>query len=696
VQWLSRLAVSLHRPPTETRHLGGRVSAAGNGALLLGVLVLITVTVVTCMLEAFHSSVGSQPSVVIARDSWRVLYRSATQEEVCEDKLPQKVNCLASASNLALWDSTYRREDAEHVDRVASRRGQDFWLGTVLSTDAVEKAFRLKANRLILGYLNSDYEVWVDGEKIFFGEYLETHSPLVLNLSMSRLAEARPMTVAIRIIHKAGGLYPDGLGYFRAEGLATSSQADRYLRVENFEEHTRPWFFFGVYFVMGSLFLVLWGMSPRKQECAYLAGYALFQAFLQASKSDEVSFLFDLGTWNRIHNMMSLYEGAFALFLGLAFARFRRAFFQWGIPAFIAAGIGLFLWVTDSVQAERLGVYLDAKVVPRGYLLGAMACFLQTFWLEQRMKQRDGIFAVRVRRLLLFGIGLCAIGLSYAFQQSIPSVTEYTAWPRFMNLILVLYLSAVILKDYREQEKIIERSPVSAYHRRPSLPTELSGIVLVVDIKRSEFLIRAGSEWGNAGELVNTGLSHMWSAATSNEGTVLHSEGDAITVFFEHERRAAAPRAYRTVQDVANALGRFVDQLQDRGVKLGTTDEIHFRATLVEGVVRPVWHEYPGGRYPGWSASGTSNVFLEAARLMEIEQQIDPDRRKSLLIVSESLAEKLPGKWDVRNQQHEAKHGEIYTVALERIESVKLGKNKDALVSKNSGNRPERRGARRG
>lgn len=637
------------------------------------------VTVVTCVLEAFHSSVGAEPSVIIPRDSWRVLYRGIAAGEECDDKLPQKLNCLAALTNPTLWQSAFHREDKEHIDRVAGRRGGDFWLGTVFSSDQVQRAYRLGANRLVLGYVNADYEVWVDGEKQLHGEFRETHTPLVLNLSLTRLASGKDLPVAIRIIHSMGGLYPDALGYFRAEGLATNSQADRYLRMENFEEHTRPWFFFGVYFVMGSLFLFLWGFSPRKQECAYLAAYALFQAFIQAAKSDEVSYLFDVGTWNQLSNVMSIYEGAFALFLGLAFARFRRAFFQWGIPAFLLAGIGIFFWETDSVRAEKLGLYLAAKIVPRGYLLGSMACFLQTFWLEQRMKQRDGIFATRVRRLLLFGIGLCAIGLSYAVQLSVPSVTEYTAWPRFMNVILVLYLAAVILIDYREQEKIVERSPVSPYHRRPTLPDELTGILLVVDIKRSELLVKAGQEWGNAGELMSTGLSHMWSAATSNEGTVLHSEGDAITVFFEREGRLTPQRAYRAVKQIAAALDRFVEQLKDRGVNLGGAEDLRFRATLVEGKIRPIWHEFQGVRYPSWEASGTTNVFLEAARMLEIEQQLDPERAESLLIVPDALADKLPGRWHLRRSRRQAKHGEVYNVAASRLSGpVTVAKGKVA------------------
>jgi len=669
VQWLSKLAVSLHRPPTETRHLGGRASTAGNGALLLGVLVLVMVTMVTCMLEAFHSSVGAEPAVIIARDTWRALYRGATPEEVCDDKLPQKINCLTSLTNPTLWQSKYSREDKEHIERVAERRGNEFWLGTVLTPEQVQRAYRLGANHLVLGYLNADYEVWVDGEKVLFGEYRETHIPLVLNLSLARLATGKEMPVAIRVIHSMGGLYPDALGYFRAEGLATNSQADRYLRVENFEEHTRPWFFFGVYFVMGSLFLVLWGFSPRKQECAYLAAYALFQAFIQAAKSDEVSYLFDVGMWNRISNVMSLYEGAFALFLGLAFARFRRAFFQFGIPAFLVAGVVLFFWETDSVRAERLGLYLAAKMVPRGYLLGSMACFLQTFWLEQRMKQRDGVFTTRVRRLLLFGIGLCGIGLSYALQQSVPSVTEYTAWPRFMNVILVLYLAAVILIDYREQEKIVERSPISPYHRRPNLPEELTGILLVVDVKRSELLVRAGQETGNAGELMNICLSHMWSAAISNEGTVLQSEGDAITVFFEREGRLTPQRAYRAVKQIAASLDRFIDQLKARGIELTQTDRLRFRATLVEGKVSPIWHDVQGIRHPSWSASGDSNVFLLASRLLEIEKQLDPNREENILIVPDDFADKLPGRWHLRQAKRKGKHGEVYEIAASRMNS---------------------------
>lgn len=677
---LAKLAASFHRRPSDTQRLGTGLSWFGSFALLLGISVPLGAIGALVIWQSVRAQRDSVVSVPITREGWRVLYRPATETEMCTLIPPQSPKCLASPTQPTLWQSPFSRSAPDHSDRVAGQRGSDFWLGAQIAPEDMKRAFKLAANHLVLGYLNATFDVWVDGARVVTGNYQTTHYPLVITLRPERMLEARPLSVAIRFTHDAGGEFPDGLAYFRREGLATFSEVQQYLRAESVEEHLRPTLFFGVYLILGLLFAGLWIGNPRKPECLFLALYALCQSFLQAFNTDFVNAYMTNWTWQRLNLIALVVEGAIAVFLGLAFARFRRQFFQWGVSGLLVISAVLYLYI-DEAKASMLNSYLAAKFIPASYLLGSLACILQASWLMERRKGR-GIFPVRTRRLLLFGIGLSGIGIGYALNQVAPSVeSDMLWWPRYTNFCLVFYLAAMVLKDYREQERILERSPVSPYHRRAVLPERLAGALVQIDLKRSEVLIREGMARGNAGEFINMALSHLWSAVAEAKGTVLQTEGDNLLAFFEEDTSSPAlARAVETLNVIRQKLAGYSDQLREQGVVQPEYGNVRFRGALCFGEVKPLWHDINGQKFPGWVAAGSDNVFLELARLLELEPKVDPERARDVVVTPRALTPSLrgglipEGAWVLEDGSFSVKHGMIVNVSAFTLESTNLAK----------------------
>lgn len=670
MKFLGKIAHALHRRPHETRQLLSVTNVVGKSLLLLAILVPLVALVGIYLSQVAKFQASNSSSVPIQRESWRVLFRDAGDGEKCALTLPQNPKCIAAPES-PLWTSAHRRTDPDHVRKMKNVAGKVFWIGTVIPQEDLKKAHARGANHIIIGYINADSEVWIDGARQFVGTYADSHFPIITSVSVARLAEPRDLHLAMRIEHTSGAVFPEAFGYFRQEGLATPMEADEYLRAEVYEEHTRLWFFFGTYFIFGTLFLMLWVCNLRKVECAYLATYAFFQALIQTLSGDFTTGLWNVETANRIAISVAVFEGAFALFLGMAFSRMRRIYFEVGIPIFLVAGAVLFFRFPDTVEAGRLSQWLSAKFVPFCYLLGAVACFLQSFWLDERQRERKGMYIRRSRRLLLFGNGLAAIGIGYSLQQVDLSVTYYMVWPRFMNVVMALYLAAVVLADYTEAEKLLEQSPVSDFHRRPQLPECLSGVLLVIDLKKSEGLIRTGAARGDSGELVNLALSHMWTAVTRHQGNVLQTEGDSLMVFFDYQgKRDPIVRALYAVEKVVRRLDTLTEQFIQREFLPKEGPRLQFRAAMVMGDVKPIWHQVGASRFPGWVAVGSTNAFLEAMRLLELENGLDPERASSNVMMPEPLAETLekrvpPEKlhWLRREAQMEGKHGQLYHVA---------------------------------
>jgi hypothetical protein len=302
-----------------------------------------------------------------------------------------------------------------------------------------------------------------------------------------------------------------------------------------------------------------------------------------------------------------------------------------------------------ATPAARLAA---AHVVARWFapglhVAGAAVCLLQAVYLLSLVPAAGReLLPVRVRRLLLMSVALVVVA-RFAGGSSVSELGAFPAWAifdRFAHFAALLFICAVVMREYREQELLVAKTPISEYHRRSVMPERLEGVVLTVDIKRSEWLFRAGARLGDSGKLVGTCLSHLWSAVSDNHGFVLQTEGDQLRAFFPREAcQVPAQSALRATDEMQERLGHVARQFREQGV-MPDDAVLSFRGGIAEGGIRPIWQDSGGVRVPTWVTSDHSsmNAFNEAERLMALEGQRVDDPRGTHVLLGERLAAQVP------------------------------------------------------
>ncbi len=638
---LSKLAEWLRRRPIADPEPGDRVK----------LLFYVTLAAATCSLFALilgrEISRWNQldPELRIAPTDWHVLYEAA----------PDASNTPPPE---ALWESAKRRDPSPGVAQQRAHLGLDFWIGVSLQAPPLAEAARVRANNLILGWIKGDYRIWLNGEPVTEGSRLD-REPIVLTLPPSSFKPNAPLRIAVHIHPEPGAAVPDALAQPLHEGLATHARASAYKSLIGFWKKSRPFGLFLANLLISVFFFLFWNSDRRRREYFYIAAYGLVCACFQVRLMDLFLNSFSQNVTYSLDLVLRFNEAALAMFLGFAFARARREIFLWGLPLAFLLPLAVALALPDGPSRYYCNSIVDRWVASALYLTGVAACLLQRRLLMRRREGGGLSLPVRERQLLYFAAGLGVIAILSGMEsfQLIPFV-ERAIFSRAAHLVVMVLLGAIALRDYREERRLIERMPVSRYHRKPQLPESVSGAVLIVDLKGSERLFRAGAESGEGGARVEACLSHLWSAAIACGGTVLQTEGDSLRVFFdEADCPSPALSALRATDEMTRRLWAIADQFGGGG-------PIHFRGGMAVGRIRPIWQEMEGTRMASWGEAGDSNVFVESTRMMELERQVKGERPETLLLVPASLVKELSvgneADWCFTNRSFAGKHGRIY------------------------------------
>ncbi len=271
----------------------------------------------------------------------------------------------------------------------------------------------------------------------------------------------------------------------------------------------------------------------------------------------------------------------------------------------------------------------------------------------------------------MFSLGLIALAAISVLQyHEFLSFVQRALLSRFAHLGLVLLLGGVALLEYREQQKMIEKTPVSPYHRRPILPESVSGVVMVVDLKNSERLFRTGALGGQSGQLVEACLSRLWAAVIKSEGMILQTEGDLLRAFFDSEVcKNPLLSALSASNQMKRELDILVQQMRAQGIVDQDFPEVEFRAGLSAGQIRPVWQEIENSRIASWIDTGETSPLLESARMLELEREVQ-STQTSLVVMSEDMVvssrnslEAHLQHFKIRSHRCMGKHNRIYLVA---------------------------------
>lgn len=542
----------------------------------------------------------------------------------------------------ALFRSETTRMDPGHRARVQAAIGKPFWIGMNLKPEELAASRLTHSDRLVLGYLSGVYQVWLNGNLRAKGSFHSTRAPLTLSLAESELTAREGLWIAVRIEHTENAITPDILSRQYGTGLYSQENGDSVTRALFFLNQTLPGAFFALDLLFAAFFFLFWNADRRKQDYAFMSFLVLVEAIIQLRQIDPVYRVWDQSVIWSLDVGFRVLEGAFGFFLGLSFARTRKEFFHYGIPAALGLALLTPLWIEDSAGKLAVGAFVASRMVPALFLLGAAACALQSFTLRTQGLSKS--YPVRKRRLQLFALGLVGVALvHYGVTQNFGSPHHRTIYDRFLHLFFVAYLGGLLLSDYREQSRKLEALPVSLYHSLTHLPERLRGWIFTIDLKGSNRILKIGADLGRGGEYLEALREEMSIASEFHGGIITHRNGDELKVFFDEARvtggkGGALAQVLQCVHEIERRLAYRIERFQSDGI-LPDGFQAHFRAGAAYGEIRPTWMEGLHAREPGWEEVGALHAFLVADRLMSLDLQVDPERKKSLLILERSDAE---------------------------------------------------------
>ncbi|MEW6055009.1 MAG: hypothetical protein AB1540_00205 [Bdellovibrionota bacterium] len=648
------------------------------GAILLGTFSLFAILLGNEALRWKNTS----PEFVLEPKSWRFVIDdgplSQSNPSICQTEAFVNYECPVHPQNPKLWQSPLTRFDETYYKHFRSFSQSRFWIGASIEPQVVKQISDAGANHLILGWIKGHYKLWIDGEFITEGSR-EDREPIVLALPRGMFVETKPLQIALEVLPEKGAAFPDILARPLKEGFGVKAQARAYKSISSFWKKSRPFALFFMNLLFSFLFFLLWHSEREKQEYFYISSYALMSAVFQLRLTDLFLSAFDPNVNYSLDILLRFSEGSLGLFLGLAFARSRREFFQWGISLCVILPSIVAFSLSDGPSKYRFNDFLDQWLVPVFYLLGAAACALQAVLLFSYRNKKQAV-PVRMKRLIYFSIGLGGVALTYILQSHhLVSFVHRMFLSRFAHFGLVLFLGVIALFEYREQKKLLKKTPLSQYHQRPVLPEKLFGVILCVDIKRSELLFSRFARQSNPARLMEACLSHLWSSAAEKGAVILQTEGDQIKLFFDSANCADPVEAALEATDLMmKRLGVLHGQFVAQNWISVQCERIEFRAAISSGAIKPVWQEVGGTRLGAWAEVDESRPFIENARLIEIERALNHD--ESIVLIPEELAKQVAGsskpkfrdRFLFRAQNHAAKHGQIYCVSafVPRAEST--------------------------
>ncbi|HAZ12563.1 MAG: hypothetical protein A2X86_11810 [Bdellovibrionales bacterium GWA2_49_15] len=677
--FFGRLISHLYRRPNELDSMITKSALRGRWLIFIAMTMVLVVPLFISLFLNIVQWTDFAAEVSLPRSQWTVLYEQTPGP--CGADASLTPDCLGNPSNPSLWASLITRADQQaHKARVFAREGKEYWVGVSLTPEQMRNAFNAQANFLVLGEIVGSYRIWVNGKQLMTGERHDTE-PIALQIPLTWFAENQPVRLAMWIVRTTDmNDAPDLLEDAQRLGLTTKAGTTNWKRYYNFWFNSRPLVFLALNFLLGWLFFAIWSVAPEKTEYFYIAVLAMTFALFQMRYVELYYMTMNRQFVNSLGLSMAILYAFAGMLAGLSFARFRPLILKW---AFWLC-IGLCLSQPFLVSTIRMPIhahYWMGSIADVTTFLGALACYLQAFYLYQNPEDRLRL-RLRLRRLLMFGTGLL-------FMIVLNQVSFAGGAPTFLKMFLgksgpfflLLSLGLIALSEYRSQTALAKGMPISKFHRLIPLPDFVRGAILNVDLKGSEKISRQGAKLGKAGDLLETCLSHMWMAVSQNGGIVLQTEGDALRAIFPAgELEAPVEAAFRAV----DTMRRNLMELEQRFVAQGMADMvpksgIHFRGAIVLGEIRPIWQSYGGARLASWAETGHSNVLIEVSRLLEMEREVAPGDGKSssIVIVPQELKKNTPtmslmGQWLFESRTLLGKHGTPYEVAAYQVNEMDL------------------------
>jgi hypothetical protein len=671
--WILSFARWAYRVSTDDPRRPGRRTVAILALLPIILGAVFATTVAPQFVKEFKSFALGTPALTYDYRRWHVVYGDSWNREISLAACENNPLCLARPENPILWQSHYRRADRDqHFERLSRMPGHAYWLGLVIPAEDRAEARRLGYSQFLLGQLNGAFEIYLNG-RLFrkSGEEPLRHPLILSQLDHFLPNDAGPLHLAVKVTHNLGSPYPDILTDPVRAGFASPEAVSFYSRAEVFERQSAPFFFAGVFFSLGVFLLLVWITSKEKMEYSAVAAFSLLHGVQAALAMSLVYANLGESLAARARVLLWGLEFTVVALLGLTLSRARFTLIGRIVPVLGALAFAPVLFVRNPFTLVEMGeVVSNGILLPMAFFFSAFLCFAQfkllradhlLAKLEENRHQRLGAYTA-----MFVAMGTLHLGHFLFLYRGLgmePAVYRYA------SVLFVVAMGTLAVKRNGDLTKLMSRGIMSRYHRRLDLPEKVSGALLSIDLKGSEALYRLGASEGQGGLLVNECLGKMWAVALRHEGEIVDTQGDAITILFEGPRAEVFKRAVRATQAINDALAEFSEAAW--GPKLQAAlpgGRLRFRAAVSFGSLRPIWQTVQATSQPGWIEAEDSNPFVDAARLLEVEKELN-GRDTSLLVADASaiaefvaFAEAEGFRVAFQRKSCLAKHEKIYSV----------------------------------
>lgn len=634
-----------------------KVDATYLRLIVVHILAMISFFAAAFLVLGKLSDRSARPVVEIPAANWSVLI--GRDDNACWSTTDQAL-CPARPANPQLWHSGLKRWSPAYYSQIGEDLLRPYWMGIQIPPEQLKKANSFGATRLMLGLLFSRYEVWIDGHRVQTGTYLENDLPSAIDIPAERLMTNEPLSIAIVVFRDGKMRMMDSSWFVPPLGLFTSKAADEQMRWVIFGGDTRFLIMFAVFILFGTIFRFAAQADPTKEEFRAAALLSFVLALTQVVMADSTFRILEATLYYRFLSALSLGEVAAVLTLGLAASRSRRALV---IGTSAAAPILILFTVFLPSSLFSDGDFTQAIftwLTPAAYATAGLLSLAQFFKLQSSASASQTASPARNTILLVMTFMMISIAFAFVMESNQAMAVE-THWARYLVIFPLLGLATTLAADVRRNIRLVETTPISAFHKMPRLPSEVRGLIINLDLKGSEALFRAGSGQAAGGTIVSTVLSQLWGRFAASGATILQSAGDDLLILFDEPTLERNQFIWLETLEAAHEELQIIAQtLADSQVELAGLKTIEFRAAVTVGSVRPMWRTVGVTRLPNWIEAGSKNVFVESARLLDLERTLELTGQGSTVILEEGCALEIPEQYDAVHVEGTGKHGKSY------------------------------------
>lgn len=632
------------------------------------IFLLITVISVALFANLFQDR-QAKPAIEIKPNQWQVYFSINPSEEGCPLNNAEFIHCPAHPQNMSIWNSPIFRNSPEYMAKINQGKNS-FWMGTLINKESLIAAQKELANHLVINQLETEYEIWINGEFVFKGNFQQNDLPAVITLPHSIFTKEFA-TVAMHVKSNIFSGNIESNNYeISHDGLYNSEQSEKLLRWKYFTGETSHLILVTIYVLLAALFYYIYLYDIRKREYQAITAFAGAQALLNLMYVDALYRVMSAELWYSLFTAILTSQIAITLRFAVNYSRSRKFFDHILYLTLLCSFFGALILFDE---AQNIQVFVDTLArygIPLGYFTGGIILGIQFLYLTQL--EFDDYSSRRENLRVICTFYFLAAFFIFFQYRNIKDVTTEIPSGFLINLVLFAFIGIKMGKTIKSKIVQLQKIPISKFHKHSSLPKRVTGQILMLDLKNSEFLFRQQHARNDGSSIMNNVLSNIWALLTESGLTIIQGEGDSILALWPDEDKISTSKKIRSLFDLQNLLHNIHRQLALE--KINMPQGLFFRAAILEGSVKPIWRQAGSDLMAVWIEEGDKNVFVDGSRLLAIEKDLVKDEPTSAIVFMSDLGHKIKAStpefnafWDSENIDCLGKHGRNYNVSVFKL-----------------------------